>query len=179
MDAADVTSADVAKAPTPYTAHPVQVESLQAVFNRTLATNCKVRAVTDTVHTQSGRTLAYAQTGQPDGVPLFYFHGIPGSRLDFEQPFNRPALEDTVVRIIGIDRPGYGGSDSSPRRAPSVRNRCQQVDEQVGKTFRCARGGSGGQKFHTVVAAGYGSHGVVGHYGRDPRPRVAPRPQSG
>jgi hypothetical protein len=95
MGSDDVTAADVAKAPMPYTAHPVQVESPRGVFNRALATNCKVRAVTDTVHTQSGRTLAYAQTGQPDGVPLFYFHGIPGSRLDFEQPFNRPALEDT------------------------------------------------------------------------------------
>ena len=74
-------------------------------------------AVNDTtVRTGSGRTLAYAETGEPDGAPLFYFHGIPGSRLDFHQPFNRPALDGAGVRIIGIDRPGYGGSGFQPRR---------------------------------------------------------------
>ena len=74
-------------------------------------------AVNDTtVRTASGRTLAYAETGEPDGAPLFYFHGIPGSRLDFHQPFNRPALDGAGVRIIGIDRPGYGGSGFQPRR---------------------------------------------------------------
>ena len=74
-------------------------------------------AVDDTtVRTASGRTLAYAETGEPDGAPVFYFHGIPGSRLDFHQPFNRPALDGAGVRIIGIDRPGYGGSDFQRRR---------------------------------------------------------------
>jgi pimeloyl-ACP methyl ester carboxylesterase len=69
-----------------------------------------------TVRTPGGRTLAYAQTGQPDGIPVFYFHGIPGSRLDFHQPFGQEALRDTGVRLIGIDRPGFGGSDYQPRR---------------------------------------------------------------
>ncbi len=69
-----------------------------------------------TVRTASGRTLAYAETGLPDGFPLFYFHGIPGSRLDFHQPFNSPALDGACVRMIGIDRPGYGGSDIQSRR---------------------------------------------------------------
>ena len=74
-------------------------------------------AVNDTtVRTASGRTLAYADTGEPDGAPLVYFHGLPGSRLDFHQPFNRPALDGAGVRIIGIDRPGYGGSGFQPRR---------------------------------------------------------------
>jgi pimeloyl-ACP methyl ester carboxylesterase len=54
--------------------------------------------------------------GQPDGTPLFYFHGNPGSRLDFNQTYNRPALDDTGMRIIGIDRPGFGGSTFQPRR---------------------------------------------------------------
>jgi pimeloyl-ACP methyl ester carboxylesterase len=69
-----------------------------------------------TVRTTSGRTLAYTQSGPPDGVPLFYFHGIPGSRLDFHQPYIRSALDGAGVRIIGVDRPGYGGSDFQPHR---------------------------------------------------------------
>ena len=51
-----------------------------------------------TVRTSTGRTLAYAETGQHGGVPFFYFHGIPG------------------VRLIGVDRPGYGGSEFRPGR---------------------------------------------------------------
>ncbi|HYY29717.1 MAG TPA: hypothetical protein VE860_17375 [Chthoniobacterales bacterium] len=29
-----------------------------------------------------GRRLGYRATGAPDGDPLFYFHGFPGSRLE-------------------------------------------------------------------------------------------------
>lgn len=81
--------------------------------------SCRVWAVTSNgtaIRTPTGRTLAFAETGQPDGVPLFYFHGIPGSRLDFHHPFNRTALDDSGVRMIGVDRPGYGGSDFQPGR---------------------------------------------------------------
>ena len=67
--------------------------------------------IDDTVRTPDGRVLAFSATGQPDGTPIFYFHGIPGSRLDFQHPFNRPALDETDAWIVGIDRPGYGGSD--------------------------------------------------------------------
>jgi len=56
-----------------------------------------------------GRTLAYLDTGDPGGRPLFYFHGGPGSRLEaliFEE-LNR----QLGVRMISTDRPGYGLSD--------------------------------------------------------------------
>ncbi|HTQ21792.1 alpha/beta hydrolase [Mycobacterium sp.] len=48
--------------------------------------------------------------GHPDGTPLLYFHGAPGSGLDFDQPLNHAALVGSGVRLIGIDRPGYGSS---------------------------------------------------------------------
>ncbi|HET9017002.1 MAG TPA: alpha/beta hydrolase [Thermomicrobiaceae bacterium] len=55
-----------------------------------------------------GRTLAYSDLGDPDGHPCLFFHGIPGSR-------RQPGLIAGVaaaarLRVIGIDRPGYGGS---------------------------------------------------------------------
>ena len=55
-----------------------------------------------------GRTLAYAEWGDPDGVPVVLLHGSPGSRLMC------PDSEATVragVRLITFDRPGYGRSD--------------------------------------------------------------------
>jgi pimeloyl-ACP methyl ester carboxylesterase len=53
------------------------------------------------------RSLAYAEYGDPKGKPVFFFHGMPGSR------FFRPADDITTrlgVRLICVDRPGYGGS---------------------------------------------------------------------
>ena len=73
-------------------------------------------AVERTVRTASGRLLACAEMGQPDGRPVFYFHGVPGSRLDFDHPLTREALDGSGVRLIGIDRPGSGGSTHQPRR---------------------------------------------------------------
>ena len=64
-----------------------------------------------TVTAADGRTLAYADAGDPDGPPLFLFHGTPGSRLE-RDPFGRPS----PARIITIDRPGYGQSSPHPGR---------------------------------------------------------------
>jgi pimeloyl-ACP methyl ester carboxylesterase len=58
------------------------------------------------VRTETGRKVAYAQTGQPDGAPVVYCHGFPGSRLDLHQPFSQAALNGSGVRVIGIDRFG-------------------------------------------------------------------------
>ena len=64
-----------------------------------------------TVTTPDGRTLAYAEYGDPACPPLFLFHGTPGSRLDHDA-YDRPS----TARIICIDRPGYGQSTRWPER---------------------------------------------------------------
>jgi pimeloyl-ACP methyl ester carboxylesterase len=59
------------------------------------------------------RTLAFAEYGDPRGKPVFFFHGTPGSR------FFRPPDEITSmlgVRLICVDRPGYGLSTFQPNR---------------------------------------------------------------
>ena len=61
-----------------------------------------------------GRRLGYAEYGEPGGHPLFFFHGQPGNRL-FRYPDE--SLTDSLgVRLITIDRPGYGLSDFQPNR---------------------------------------------------------------
>ena len=60
-----------------------------------------------------GRVLAYQEYGDLHGRPVFFFHGTPGSRLF------RPPDEVTGslgIRLICVDRPGYGGSTFLPRR---------------------------------------------------------------
>lgn len=61
-----------------------------------------------------GRSLAYAEYGKPDGKVILYFHGFPGSR--YEAALAEKTALAHNVRFIGIDRPGYGASDSKPRR---------------------------------------------------------------
>jgi pimeloyl-ACP methyl ester carboxylesterase len=69
------------------------------------------------VRTADGRTLAYAETGGRDGTPVFYFHGLPGSRSDFERTLGPDGLAGSGVRVVGIDRPGFGGSDFQRNRS--------------------------------------------------------------
>ena len=37
----------------------------------------------DHLQLSDGRRLSYREYGRPDGAPVFFFHGWPGSRLDF------------------------------------------------------------------------------------------------
>jgi pimeloyl-ACP methyl ester carboxylesterase len=58
------------------------------------------------------RVLGYRELGVPDGEPVFYFHGALGSRLEWPADPCSPARAG--VRLIAIDRPGYGCSDPAP-----------------------------------------------------------------
>ncbi len=67
-----------------------------------------------TVVVDGGRRIGYAQYGVPDGIPFLEFHGFPGSRhyqLDHE------ALVASGVRLLTLERPGFGLSDPLPGRS--------------------------------------------------------------
>ena len=66
------------------------------------------------IRLRDGRWLGFAEYGDPDGVPLFAFHGTPGSRLMVE-PAHGPARE-RGVRLIAPDRPGFGLSSRKAGR---------------------------------------------------------------
>jgi pimeloyl-ACP methyl ester carboxylesterase len=57
---------------------------------------------------QDGRRLAFHEWGDRTGPPVFLFHGTPGSGIWC--PDER-ATDAAAVRLIGVDRPGIGGSD--------------------------------------------------------------------
>ncbi len=61
-----------------------------------------------------GRRLGYAEYGAVAGRPVFYFHGFPGSRL--EAGLADGAAARLGIRLIAVDRPGYGRSDDQPGR---------------------------------------------------------------
>ncbi len=71
-------------------------------------------SVGDTITLVDGRRLGWAEFGDPQGLPLFYFHGFPASRL--EGKLIEAAALRNGIRVIASDRPGYGISDFQPRR---------------------------------------------------------------
>jgi pimeloyl-ACP methyl ester carboxylesterase len=67
-----------------------------------------------TVRAKDGRELRIVQAGAADGLAVVVHNGTPMSRLLF-----RPCVEDAEqrgIRLIGYDRPGYGGSTPHPGR---------------------------------------------------------------
>ncbi|KAK2806368.1 hypothetical protein FQN51_007412 [Onygenales sp. PD_10] len=61
-----------------------------------------------------GRKLGYAQYGSLTGRPIFYLHGLPGSRLE-AAALDQLGLE-LGARVISVDRPGIGWSSPQPDR---------------------------------------------------------------
>ncbi len=59
-----------------------------------------------TITLTDGRVLGYAESGDPQGRPLFLFHGLNSSRL--EVIIAHEAMLKAGIRCIGIDRPGMG-----------------------------------------------------------------------
>ena len=66
------------------------------------------------VRLPDGRHVAIASHGDPQGRPLFLFHGTPGSRLGLHY-VDGPAKR-RGVRVVCPDRPGVGRSDPHPER---------------------------------------------------------------
>jgi pimeloyl-ACP methyl ester carboxylesterase len=68
----------------------------------------------ETIRLPDGRALGFAEYGDPDGAPLFFFYGLWASRLTYH-PDDQIA-RSLGVRLITIDRPGIGLSDPKPGR---------------------------------------------------------------
>ncbi|PMD31322.1 alpha/beta-hydrolase [Hyaloscypha variabilis F] len=62
----------------------------------------------------NSRTLGYAEYGNPNGKPLLYFHGFPSSRLEAYALDSIAFRRD--IRLLALDRPGFGLSTHDQRR---------------------------------------------------------------
>ncbi|KAK1993227.1 alpha/beta hydrolase [Colletotrichum falcatum] len=69
----------------------------------------------DTLTLPDGRKLGFSQFGLSTGKPIFYCHGLPGSRVEAGH-LHQAALE-VGARIIATDRPGMGLSTFQAQRA--------------------------------------------------------------
>lgn len=63
---------------------------------------------------RDGRSLSYMQFGAPEGMPLFAFHGTPGSRFMFR--LSHEVAQRLGLRVIAPERPGFGCSTFQENR---------------------------------------------------------------
>lgn len=70
--------------------------------------------MTQTITLPDGRTLAYEDTGNPKGTPVFFQHGTGDSRL-CKYP-DSSVTAKLNIRLITADRPGVGQSSLKPKR---------------------------------------------------------------
>lgn len=62
---------------------------------------------------KDGRNLAYQEYGDNEGEPVFHCHSVLGSRLELALNADKISREKSV-RLIVLDRPGFGASDPNP-----------------------------------------------------------------
>jgi len=103
-----------------------------------------------------GRHLTVTESGDPDGVPVFFFHGTPGSRRT--GPTEPDLARSVGIRLLTFDRPGYGGSTRQPGR---VVHDCSLDVEDLADQLDCPTFGlaawSGGAAFALAAAEVHGS----------------------
>lgn len=97
------------------------------------------------------RTIRVRIAGDPDGFPVVYFHGTPGSRLDLA--FGDEIVGAAGVRLLSFDRPGYGGSSPGPFGLSRVAGDALRIADQLGVVRFATLGLSGGGPFALATAA--------------------------
>jgi pimeloyl-ACP methyl ester carboxylesterase len=104
------------------------------------------------VEAVDGRTLGVSLWGDPDGAPLFWLHGTPGSRR-----LRHDVNEYRAHRlwVCTYDRPGYGLSTRRPgRTVAQVADDVRSIADALGWDMFGAAGVSGGGPPALAAAAG-------------------------
>jgi pimeloyl-ACP methyl ester carboxylesterase len=103
------------------------------------------------VQTPDGRTLGVCTWGDPNGAPMIWLHGTPGSR------FLRHTGDGYLrhrIRVITFDRPGYGLSTRRPgRRMVDAADDVRTVADALGLERFGIAGPSGGASCALGTAA--------------------------
>jgi pimeloyl-ACP methyl ester carboxylesterase len=103
-----------------------------------------------TITLPDGRRLGYLVVGS--GKPVLYIHGIPECRL--EALFLKGIADSRHLRVVGVDRPGFGLSTYAPdRRLSDFAGDISALADHLGMDNFALVGWSGGAHYATVCAA--------------------------
>lgn len=97
---------------------------------------------------RDGRTLAYAEYGDPAGIPIIHCHGVPSSRVEGDLIINSATAAALGARIIVPDRPGIGYSDpQAGRQIADWPDDVRDLASQLGLSRFAVLGSSGGAAY--------------------------------
>ncbi len=101
---------------------------------------------------RDGRTMAYAEWGDPAGRVVLGCHGSPSSRLEHHVD-DPAAYRRWGVRLVVPDRPGFGASDPQPgRRVTDWTDDVAQLLDSLGVDRLAALSLSGGAAYALACA---------------------------
>lgn len=136
------------------------------------------------INLPDGRQLSVWAGGDPDGVPVIYFHGTPSSRLQVVH--GHDAAVRRGVRLIAANRPGYGAAPDVPTSLSSVAKDTLALADCLGLNRFAVLGVSGGGPYALAcgalspdrvvalgVAVGIGPWRLIDPPGTNPEDRVA------
>ncbi|MFN8449233.1 MAG: alpha/beta hydrolase [Anaerolineae bacterium] len=105
----------------------------------------------DPIAMSNGQVIGYAEYGDPNGKPLFSFHGTPGSRK-LSKVYDE-AARSAGLRMIAPERPGYGESSASMSvRLGSYPDQVAEVADKLGIDRFGVIGASGGGMYAAACA---------------------------
>ncbi|MFI5892150.1 alpha/beta fold hydrolase [Actinoplanes sp. NPDC051513] len=107
-------------------------------------------AVERTVTLTDGRRVAVREGGDLDGAPVFFHHGTPASR--HQAGLVEAAARRHGVRLISVNRPGYGAAPDTPPGLASVGADTIAVADAVGVGRFATAGLSGGGPYALATA---------------------------
>jgi pimeloyl-ACP methyl ester carboxylesterase len=106
-----------------------------------------------TIQLPGGRRLGAAVFGDPEGIPVLYNSGLPTCRQE-AGIFAGAGARAAGVKLISLERPGYGLSDPSPGQALSQwPDDVVRVADALGLDRFAVVGLSGGGPFALACAA--------------------------
>ena len=105
---------------------------------------------TNLLELSDGNRLCWAEYGDPEGTPIFVFHGNPGSRLSWGAMPGSPFLEG--VRLVAPDRPGYGRTGFKSLALQRWPNDVAELANHLGIAKFAVFGPSGGAPYALACA---------------------------
>jgi pimeloyl-ACP methyl ester carboxylesterase len=106
------------------------------------------------VELADGTRIGYAEVGNPDGPPVVYLHGNPGSRLEVDLATFRRAAEYLGILLLAPDRPGIGLSSFHSLALREYPQLISRFADAVGLERFAVIGLSGGGKYASACAWG-------------------------
>jgi pimeloyl-ACP methyl ester carboxylesterase len=104
------------------------------------------------ISTSDGRTLCVHEDGDPNGLPVLMQHGTPASGLLYE--VHVELAHEQRIRLLGYDRPGYGGSTRhAGRSVAAAATDVGAIADYLGLERYCSWGVSGGGPHVLACAA--------------------------